>query len=305
MIAKALRRFHATFLSGWWRWPKEHYHVFAGPQDGPFQHVRSPFGSYFADPFVWTHQGEPWLFVEQFLHNQNRGRLVARRLSGGPLLPIDLVDFGHASFPCVFEADGQLFLIPETCNTGTIDLYTCERFPDRWRHVRRLAANIDAADTAPLHHAGRWWFITSVRGSSTDGGHRALAIYHTSDLLHGDWIAHPVNAERRHVESPYSSGRNAGAIITLADGQLIRPIHSSARYYGENLRWTRIDELTPDMFNETLLDNAPAEFAALPRIPMHHVSTHDGWIACDTRSRIPFGLKPPVDSATASAGRTR
>ena len=293
MIA-ALRHFHATFLSGWWRRPTEHFTVFAGPLAGPLTPVRSPLGSYYADPFIWVHEGEPWLFLEEFLFSRNQGRLVARRLAGGPVFPITLAAAGHASFPCLFAADGQLFLLPETGGTGTLDLYVCERFPDRWRLARRLADNIDAADTAPLHHDGRWWFITSIRRSRADGGHRSLAIFHTDDLLHGELTAHPVNAERRHAASPHSSGRNAGAIITLPDGQLIRPVHASDRYYGENLGWTRIDELTPDTFRETPLASAPAFFAALPRLPLHHVSTHAGWLACDTRDGVPFGFKPPA-----------
>ena len=103
-----------------------------------------------------------------------------------------------------------------------------------------------------------------------------------------------MNVERRHCESPYSSGRTAGAIITLADGRLIRPVHDSDHYYGENLRWTRIDELTPDTFRETPLASTPAELSALPRLPLHHVSTHGDWLSCDTRTRVPRGLKPPA-----------
>jgi len=304
MIA-ALRHFHGTFLSGWWRRPTEHFTVFAGPMAGPLVPVRAPFGSYYADPFIRVHQDEPWLFLEEFRFPHNRGRLVARRLSGGPVLPITLAGPGHASFPCVFAAEGQLFLLPETGNTGTLDLYVCERFPDRWRLVRRLADNLDAADTVPLRHDGRWWFITSVRRSRSDGGHRSLAIFHTEDLLGGALTAHPVNTERRHAASPYSSGRNAGAIIPLPDGQLLRPVHASQRYYGENMGWNRIDELSPAIFRETSLDTAPACLAALPRLPLHHVSAHEGWLACDTRDRVPFGLKPPADSPSANAARTR
>lgn len=291
-MMSALRHVHGTFLSGWWRWPTERFDVFAGPQNGSLSRVRAPFGSYFADPFVYVHEGECWLLLEQFEYSKNRGRLVARRAAGGPVIPIALAGPGHASFPCVFEDDGRLYLLPETGNAGTLDLYVCERFPDRWRLVRRLADNLDAADTVPLRHDGRWWLLTSLRRSRADGGHRSWAIFHTDNLLTGELIPHPVNDERRHAESPFSAGRNAGPVMIMSDGRLLRPFHDSNRYYGENLGWARIDMLSPSAFVETVLTETPAEFSALPKLPLHHVSTHSGWLACDTRTRIPRGINP-------------
>jgi len=291
-VISSLRHFHGTFLSGWWRWPTEHFTVFAGKSHGPLKSVRAPFGTYFADPFIWENQGECWLLMEQFLYSKNCGRLVARRLAGGPVIPITLAGPGHASFPCIFSEGDQLYLLPETGNTGTLDLYVCERFPDRWRLVRRMADNLDAADTVPIHRAGRWWFLTSIRRSREDGGHRLFAIFHTDRLIGGDWVAHPINQENRHFDSPFSAGRNAGKIVTLPDGRLLRPFHNSTRYYGENLGWARIDTLSSSQYLETLVTEIPSEFSALPKLPMHHVSTHLGWLACDTRTRKPCGRLP-------------
>jgi hypothetical protein len=249
--------------------------------------VSAPAGSYFADPFPWTQDGEPWLFLEQFRYSRNRGRLVARRLSGGPVLPVDLAGHGHASFPCVFQDGGQLLMLPETGEDGSLDLYACERFPDRWRRVRVLASGLDAADSVPLRHAGRWWLITSLRAARADAGHRALAIFHTGDLLSGALEPHPVNAERRFVDSPFSFGRNAGPVFADSGGRLLRPIQASRRYYGEALAWTRIDALSPSEFHETPLAAAPDELSALPATRLHHVATHGAWLACDTRDRTP------------------
>lgn len=286
MIAR-LERFYGTYLGGWARFPREHYTVFAGPRSGPLVAVTAPVSSYFADPFPWIHEGEPWLLMEEYQYFRNHARLVARRFSGGPLVPISLDGPGHASFPCVFEIDGELHLLPETGEDGTLDLYVCERFPDRWRLRHRLARNIDAADAVPLFHDGRWWLITSLRSSKSEGGHRALAIFHADDLRSGALTPHPMNAERRFTESPYSFGRNAGPIHTAADGRLFRPIQASRRFYGEALSWTRIDDLSESRFVETPIDSAPRDVGALPNRPLHHVATCGPWLACDSRDRAP------------------
>ena len=277
-----------AFVSGLRRIPSEHYTVFAGPTAGPLVRIDAPLGSYFADPFPWVHEGVPWLLVEQFFYARNRARLAARRLEGGPVVPIPLAGAGHASFPCIFEDEGERFLIPETGGDGVLDLYGCERFPDSWRLLRRLAKDIDAADTVPLFHAGRWFLLTSLRDSRTDGGHRRLAIFHTEDLRSGALVAHPVNEERRFLDSPVSFGRNGGP-IHFAEGRRFRPVQASVRHYGEALRWSRIEALSTERFEETILDAPPPGLGPLAERPLHHVAGCPGFLACDTRDRFPRG----------------
>jgi hypothetical protein len=286
MIAR-LESFYGTYLGGWKRFPSEHFTVFAGPRNGPLHAVACPPWRYLADPFPWVHQGEPWLLMEEFQYSRNNGRLIAQRLSGGPSQEIRLDGKGHASFPCVFEIDGEIHLLPETGEDGTLDLYVCDRFPDRWTLRHRLAQNVDAADTIPLFHAGCWWLITSLRATRSDGGHRSLAIFHTEDLRGGTLAPHPVNDERRFFESPFSSGRNAGPIHVTKEGQLFRPTQSSVRVYGESLKWARIDVLSQERFEETLIEAAPPDLGALPDRRLHHVAACDSWLACDSRDRTP------------------
>lgn len=275
------------FVSGWRRFAREHYLVLAGPRRGPLERIAAPLGGYFADPFPCVHEGEPWLLMEHFLYSHNRGRLVARRLHGGPLIPIALEGSGHASFPCVFEDRGELFLLPETGASGTLDLYVCERFPERWRRVRYLARDLDAADTIPIRQDGRWWLVTSIRDARADGGRRRLAIFHTDDLRSGTLIAHPVNEEKRFHESPFSYGRNAGPIHCSSAGVLHRPIQASHRHYGEAVLWSRIDSLSASRFEETIPCPPTEGVGDLPDRPLHHIAVWGDWLACDSRDRVP------------------
>lgn len=293
MIAAA-RHFHATFLSGWWRWPREHFRTFVGRTPEALHAIRAPFGSYYADPFPWTHDGRPWLFVEEFLYSANRGRLVAVPLDealqpAGRAVPLDLPTRAHASYPLLFSVAGETLLLPETGADRTVDLYSCERFPDRWRRRRRLLSDLDAVDTTPLHHADRWWLFTSVRARPADGGRRSLALFSSDDLFAGDWEPHPMNAARLHADSPYSFGRPAGPFVAAADGAWLRPMQASRRYYGETSQWMRVEELSRTAFRERPLVH-PHPLAALSahRSP-HHVATHGGLVACDVRDRFRVG----------------
>lgn len=288
----ALRQFHATFLSGWWRWPREHFQVLVGRDPGALHPLRAPCGRYYADPFPWVEAGQAWLFVEEFNYSRNRGRLAALPLdadlrAAGPARPLNLPGDIHLSYPLVFSAGGELLLLPETGARGTVDLYTCERFPDRWRHRCCLLSGIDAVDTTPLWHAGRWWLFTAVRTRPGDGGRRSLAIYSAENLFQGAWEPHPVNAARRYADSPVSDGRPAGPLVPLPQGGWLRPTQANRRYYGEGSRWMRITTLNPGEFVEQPFDGPHPLVELSRRRSPHHVAAAGGVIVCDVRDRHP------------------
>ena len=42
----------------------------------------------------------------------------------------------HLSYPFLFEHEGVLYMVPETAQAGTVELYRCTEFPLRWRRER-------------------------------------------------------------------------------------------------------------------------------------------------------------------------
>ncbi|MBL7406346.1 formyl transferase, partial [Escherichia coli] len=77
----------------------------------------------------------------------------------------------HLSYPFVFEADGQVWMIPESHASGTIDLYRATDFPRGWVHEAVLLDGVVAGDATLLQHGGRWWMFATVRaggGSYSD-----------------------------------------------------------------------------------------------------------------------------------------
>ena len=84
--------------------------------------------------------------------------------------------------------NGKVYMIPETGERRSIDLYVCEQWPDLWRLERRLLFGLDAVDTMTLWSDGLWWLFTSVR---TGTHNRHLEIFFTDDLLKGTLHAHP------------------------------------------------------------------------------------------------------------------
>lgn len=282
-----LRRYKHTRIDGWHRRWKEHYRLFVARTDaGKPVEIVSSRDSYYADPFVCRNGDTTWVFAEEFQYRENKGRIVAipldDQLRAGPARPLNLPD-RHLSFPFIFRHAGEWLLLPESSAQHTVDLYSCDSFPDRWRLRRRLLVDANAADSVLISHAGRWWLFTALHEPSDSG--RWLAIYHTDDPLRGKWLPHPANAERRFANLPFGYGRCAGPILRLASGELLRAIHASQRFYGEAVKWMRIDVLTPDAFVESEY-RGPSAVPSFVRVATaHHVSADGSVIAWDDRDR--------------------
>ncbi len=282
-----LRRYKHTRVDGWHRRLQEHYQLFVGrtTAGNPIK-ILSPADSYYADPFPCRNDHITWVFAEEFQYRENKGRIVAipldDQLRPGPARPLNLPE-RHLSFPFIFQHAGEWLLMPESSAQRTVDLYSCDCFPDRWRLRRRVLVDTNAADSVLMPHAGRWWLFTSLHEPAHPG--RWLAIYHTDDPLRGKWLRHPVNAERRFADRPFNYGRCAGPILQMTSGELLRPIHASQRFYGEAVKWMRIDVLTPDAFVESEYRGPRPVPDFVPAATAHHVSVGDNVIAWDHRDR--------------------
>jgi hypothetical protein len=287
-----LRILDNTLVDGFRRSRKEHFSIrIMRDGAGATLDLPSPRYGYYADPFIHVRDGQPWVFAEEFSFAKDRGHLVAigldSKLAVSSVTPVDFspgfmaLDC-HASFPYLFELDGAIHMIPETHQRGSIDLFVSERWPDRWRLVRRLLFGLDAADSMVIHHQGLWYLVTSVQRNLPN---RHLEIYITDDVMSGTFVAHPVNRQGLYGHLRHGTGRNAGFLGQLADGSLARLMQLSENHYGEGLSPMRITRLTPDSFAEEPLDGINLFPGMGPGFASHHASRHAGIVVYDVRDR--------------------
>ncbi|MHC5656289.1 glucosamine inositolphosphorylceramide transferase family protein [Stappia sp. ICDLI1TA098] len=282
--------FYRRRLLGLHRLPKEHFQVFV-MRSGNIRPtaVSAPAFSYYADPFLRRIDGRLWLFVEEFEYLEQRGRLVAMELDEalkpGPPVPV-LPIREHASYPFLFEVGGVLHMLPETCAMGALDLYRCERFPDRWRRVRRMKGSTNAVDAVIFEEGGGWRLVLCERPEGADGA-RTLAVYHMDDPVTGGLVADPVNAKGIFADGSHGLGRGAGDVFADAEGPM-RVMQNNRSYYGQAVEVRRIGLDADGAYLETPVgDEHPlAEFARLTS--PHHVSMAGDCVAFDLRTRLGF-----------------
>lgn len=232
-----------------------------------------------ADPFM-IREADRWLlFCEVFNGASGRGEIglavsedgYAWRYEG-----IVLAEPVHLSYPYVFRAGDDYYMIPETYGFGGVDVYRATVFPRGWRRVARLLKGT-FADTSVFHHDGRWWMFSCTNPAR----HDTLRLFHSRHLL-GSWEEHPRSPL---VTEDRTRARPAGRVIGW-NGSLLRFAQDCSPIYGTRVRAFRIDELTAASYRERELPESPIlnPGETWNRTGMHHVDPHllpgGRWLAC-------------------------
>lgn len=214
------------------------------PNTSGFQWIESPKGHFYADPFVFHHDGKPWLFFEDYSHSTQRGVIACAELSPhGQLgeVQVSLSSRFHMSYPYIFEDDDGIYMLPETASANSICLFRCKRFPERWSLVREMFQG-PGLDTSVCRHGGLWWFFTSLQDPRAYGV--ALYLFFSEDLL-GKWYYHPANP----ISLDSRNARSAGRIFKHGN-TLIRPSQSATPRYGYSFTFNEVVRLTPTEYEE-------------------------------------------------------
>jgi hypothetical protein len=216
----------------------------SNPNLSGFRWIESPKGHFYADPFMIDVGGKLWLFFEDFDYATQRGRISCAEIQdGGVAKPIAALERPyHLSYPCIFRDSDRLYMIPETGSNGTVELYRCIRFPDKWEMERELF-RAPIVDTTVWIEGGLYWFFATIqepRGNGTQ-----LWLFYASELT-GNWTPHPDNP----ISTDVRNDRGAGAIFRH-NGKLFRPSQDCSKNYGYSFALNEIVALDRWRYRET------------------------------------------------------
>jgi hypothetical protein len=220
----------------------------AKPTDSAgFRWIDTPRGHFYADPFLISRNGRTWLFFEDYLYNEERGVICCAELrrDGSLSEPSRVLELAcHISYPFVFEDAGEIFMIPETRQDGTVKLFRAIDFPLCWQLEKTLFTG-HAVDTTLWHQDGLYWLFTSVQ--DRPGASYWLLLFY-SNTLTGEWKFHPSNP----ISTDIRNARSAGALFRHC-GKLIRTSQDGSVRYGYALGFHEIVVLNPQDYREQSL----------------------------------------------------
>ena len=115
----------------------------------PFSVMPISAEEWYADPIVFSRNGVDYLFCEVYDRKADTGSIGYTILdSTTPKRPqIVLKTDSHLSYPCVFEKNDCIYMIPETTTQKDIELYKAVDFPGKWEFFCLLKNGGEYADS--------------------------------------------------------------------------------------------------------------------------------------------------------------
>src|SRR5262249_24514065 len=208
-----------------------------------FTHLVPPKDKFWADPFPVKVDGKYYIFLEEYLYQTDRAHISVMEVNkAGATDPAPVLkrDY-HLSYPFVFYWKDRYYMIPETAENKTVELYTCESFPNEWKLETVLLEGVPGRDATLFELDGLWWMFVAM--ADTDSADELYLYYSATPL--GPWKPH----QRNPVKSDVRNSRPAGRPFYW-NGDLYRPAQDSSERYGYAMTINRVVRLTPDDFVE-------------------------------------------------------
>jgi len=246
-----------------------------------FTRLMPPKDRFWADPFALEKNGRYFVFFEDLPFAAGKAHIavteVRRDGSWSPPVPVLQRDY-HLSYPFLLEHEGQLYMIPETGQNGTVELYRCVDFPLRWKLEKTLLQGVRLVDATLHRGADRWWMFANGAAGASRGFDDELHLFH-ADSLFGEWHAHP----RNPVKSDVRCARPAGNLY-WRDGKLYRPAQICVPRYGAGLSINRVLRLTPHSYAERQVERVLPD-AAQGLLGLHTINRAGDLTVADAFTR--------------------
>ncbi len=222
-----------------------------------FTRLLPPRDRDWADPFALEKGGRHYVFFEELPRAAGKGHIAMLEIDaqGGCSQPARVLERDyHLSYPCVFEHEGALYMIPETAQNGTVELYRCTDFPSGWKLEARLLSGVRLVDATVHRGADRWWLFANAAAGGSRVFDDELHLFHAPALL-GPWEPH----RRNPVKSDARGARPAGRLF-WRNGTLHRPAQICVPRFGAGIALQRVLRLTPqDYFERQVERILPAD----------------------------------------------
>lgn len=147
----------------------------------------------------------------------------------------------HMSYPYLFEHNGEVYCIPETCQAREISLYKALEFPNKWTKIGVIIKDVAGVDPTIFQYEGIWWLMYT---DDEQGSALNLFVWYTPDLSL-PWKPHAINP----VKTDIRSVRPAGTPF-MCNGYLYRPAQDYSKTTGGRIVLNRVTRLTPTEFKE-------------------------------------------------------
>ncbi|HMK25856.1 MAG TPA: hypothetical protein VK483_07470 [Chitinophagaceae bacterium] len=221
----------------------------------------------YADPFLFQNDGKLFLFAEAqpigevgYIHCWQYVK-DSKWQDMGPVLK----EAHHHSYPFIFrDSNGKIYMLPESHQSKEISLWEFSNFPLGLKKVKTILHGAYVDSNIILYNGTYYLF--------TKNDKHELLIFHSTNLLSGEWTAHKANP----VTNDLKFSRNGGGIM-MHENKLIRVAQNGASMYGGGIVILSVDKLDENEYRESVIedDYKPVHNYIWQRRGRHHLSLCD------------------------------
>src|SRR5689334_4165568 len=92
-----------------------------------------PNGKFYADPMLFKYNGINYIFFEEYDYNKGVISFITVDEDLNISTPIRVLELDtHLSFPFLFQEEGHIYMLPESCSSQEVALYEADNFPYNW-----------------------------------------------------------------------------------------------------------------------------------------------------------------------------
>lgn len=237
--------------------------------------IKNPTNRFLADPFVITRNDQTVIFAEDFDYRTGLGKISAYEISssGSKELGVALEEPYHLSYPFLLCVGDDLYMIPETHQSGEIRIYRSVDFPLRWELHKVIMKGVSAADTNIFKLRERYWMMTNLDSSDLGDHGSELHIFSADTFDSTHWTPHPMNP----VVFDSKCGRNGG--LFFHENEVYRVFQVQGfDMYGAAMGIAKIIVLDAEQYEEKILCDIPAKF--MKDIRGAHTFSFDAGVLC-------------------------
>jgi hypothetical protein len=223
-----------------------------------FKSIAPPKDRFWADPHVIRTNDNYYIFIEEYIYKTSKAHISVIEMDkrGDYKPPVQVIDRNyHLSYPFVFKWEGMYYMVPETSQNKTIELYECVEFPYRWAFKMNLMENMRACDATLFHYDGKWWLFAGIAENEGCSYDNELFLFFSDELLTNEWKPHP----RNPILSDVRRARPAGRVFEK-DGKIFRPSQNCSRTYGYGFNINEVLTLSETEYAEKVVASVTPEW---------------------------------------------
>lgn len=215
----------------------------------PFRVIPNNWRYWYADPHLFCHGGNTYVFAEAYDRVLRQGVISCCRITENGTTPwkVVLKQPYHLSYPHILRKDGQIYMIPESYVADEIAVFRAKNFPEQWEKVAVLKKGGEPLDSTVFTCNGTRYLMTMV----TENEKSCLKQYSLAD--------DGTMGEGLCIAQDDPNSRPAGHLFRAED-RLIRPAQDCTESYGCALNFYEVTTAEESRYEEKLIRKiAPGE----------------------------------------------